>query len=57
MPTLIHHPALAFAAFLSLVAVTFTIDRLGLLAWMAWLGRHEGKPKNKVAKKYWTVQP
>jgi hypothetical protein len=57
MQTLTHHPALAFAAFLSLAAVTYTIDRLGLLAWMAWLGRHEGKPKNKVAKKYWTVQP
>jgi hypothetical protein len=57
MQTLTHHPVLPFAAYLSLVAVTFTIDRLGLLAWTAWLSRHEGKPKNKVAKKYWTVQP
>jgi hypothetical protein len=56
MPTLTHHPGIAFAAFLSLVALTFTTDRLGLRAWMAWLSRHEGKPKNKVANKYWTVQ-
>jgi hypothetical protein len=56
MQTLIHQPGLAFAAFLSLVALASTIERLGLLAWIRWLSRHEGEPKNKVANKYRRAQ-
>ncbi len=32
-----------FVALLVLVALTFAVDRLGLMLWVAWLNRCEGK--------------
>jgi hypothetical protein len=54
--TVIHHPAVSIlAALLSLVAVTFLINRLGLLAWIEWLKHHESKVEDTAAPEYWSV--
>ena len=37
MQMLIHHPAACLIAFLSLVALMFVANQLGLIAWIAWL--------------------
>ncbi len=58
---LVHTPIDWLIALLSLVALLFIIDRLGFLAWVAWVNlhqgnRHEGKRKDRDAKGYWRVQ-
>jgi hypothetical protein len=39
---LIHHSAACLIAFLLLVVLTFSADRRGLIAWLAWLDRYKG---------------
>ena len=50
MPTLISHSLGYFVAFLVLIALVFAVDQLGLMLWVAWLsrcdGKHEGKPED-----------
>ena len=41
MQMLIHHPAACLIAFLSLVALMFVANQLGLIAWIAWLDHRE----------------
>ncbi len=41
MQMLIHHPAACLIAFLSLVALMFVANQLGLIAWIAWLDYRE----------------
>jgi hypothetical protein len=69
MQTIIHHPAVCLIALLFLVALTKVVDRLGLIAWLAWLGRREkdGGKKNRseenrdgahhseITKEYWSI--
>jgi hypothetical protein len=49
-----------FVALLVLVALTFAVDRLGLMLWAAWLnrceGKHEGKPEDNGSGEYWRVR-
>jgi hypothetical protein len=48
-----------FVALLVLVALTFAVNRLGLMLWVAWLsrrdGKHEGKPEGNRSGEYWRV--
>jgi hypothetical protein len=53
--TLIRHPAAYFIAFLSLVVLTFVANRLGLIAWLAWLNRREDKRRGEVTREYWKI--
>lgn len=61
--TLIHTPIDFLIALLSLAAVVFIVDRLGFLAWVAWVNRHQderhnrhrGKPKGTASGEYWRV--
>jgi hypothetical protein len=59
--TLIHHPAACLIAFLSLVVLTFVANRLGLISWLPWLGRHdEDRHKEKrdsedTEAEYWKI--
>lgn len=55
MQTLYHISADCFFAALALVGVVFLLDCLGLRAWIAWLTRHDGKPKSSASKEYWRV--
>lgn len=55
MQTLYHISADCLFAVLALVGLVFILDRLGLGAWIAWLTRHDGKPKNTASKEYWKV--
>ena len=53
--TLIDHWAACFVAFLFLVALTFAADRLGLIAWLAWLDCHKRDRHGKATKEYWRI--
>jgi hypothetical protein len=57
MQTLHHFSSLADCLFavLALVALVFILDQLGLRVWIAWLIRHDGKPKNTASKEYWNL--
>ena len=48
-----------FVALLVLVALTLAVNRLGLMLWMAWLsrrdGKREGKPEGNSSGEYWRV--
>jgi hypothetical protein len=59
---LIHHPVACLIAVLLLVTLTSAADRLGLIAWLAWLDRHKHKGYRRVqkshgetTKEYWRV--
>jgi hypothetical protein len=45
--TMIHHWATCLIALAFIVGLTFLIDRLGLIAWLAWLGTRE-KDRDKT---------
>jgi hypothetical protein len=58
--TLTHHPAASLIAFLSLVVLTFVSNRLGLISWVARLGRHEEdrheeKRDSEDTEEYWRI--
>jgi hypothetical protein len=53
--TLIHHPAADCIALLSLVALMFVFDRLGLIAWIPWLNRRKNKQHDEAAEDYWRI--
>ena len=55
MQMLYHILANFWFPFLALVCLTFLLDLLGLRTWIAWLIRHDGKPKNSASKEYWKV--
>ncbi|MGA3089783.1 MAG: hypothetical protein ABSD75_14290 [Terriglobales bacterium] len=55
--TLIQHEAAGFIAFLSLLALSYIIDRLGLMAWFAWLNRRQSKPREDAGEPYRRVHP
>jgi hypothetical protein len=52
MQTLYQIPADCLFAVLALVGLVFILDWVGLRAWIAWLTRYDGKPKNKASKEY-----
>ena len=57
---LIHHRAACLIALLSLVALAFVANRLGLIVWLAWLDRREGNRREKrchgdATKEYWRL--
>jgi hypothetical protein len=52
---LIHHRAACLIALLSLVALAFVANRLGLLVWLAWLDRREEKRPGEATKEYWRL--
>jgi hypothetical protein len=57
---LTHHPAASLIAFLSLVVLTFVSNRLGLISWVARLGRHEEdrheeKRDSEDTEEYWRI--
>ena len=58
--TLTHHPAGCLIAFLSLVVLTFVANRLGLICWLARLGRseegrHEERRDSEDTEEYWRI--
>jgi hypothetical protein len=53
--TLNHHPAAYLIAFLSLVVLTLVANRLGLIAWLAWLDRREDMRGGEVTREYWKL--
>ena len=57
---LTHHPAACLIAFLSLVVLTFVGKRLGLISWLARLGRYkkdryEEKRDSEDTEEYWRI--
>ena len=57
---LIHHSAACLIAFIFLVVLTFSADRLGLTAWLAWLDRYKGdrraeKRHSEATEEYWRI--
>jgi hypothetical protein len=62
---LIHHPVACLITLVSFVALTFAADRLGLIAWVAWLDRHQkgrrekdrrqAKRHGEATKEYWRM--
>jgi hypothetical protein len=55
MQTLYHISAECLFAMAALVGLAFLLDWLGLRAWIAWLSRRDGMPKNSASKEYWRV--
>ena len=55
MQTLYNISADCLFAVLALVGLVFLLELLGLRAWIAWLTRHDRKPKNNASKEYWKV--
>lgn len=58
--TLIHHRTGFLIAFLFLVALTFVVNRLGLIVWIAWLDRYKGdryedKRRGESTREYWRL--
>ena len=58
--TVIRHPAACLGVFLALITLTFVVNRLGLVVWLAWLDRHKGdrrgqKSHGEATKEYWRV--
>jgi len=58
--TLTHHPAVCSITFLSLVVLTFVVNRLGLISWLAWLvrneeDRHKKKRDSEDTDEYWRI--
>jgi hypothetical protein len=57
---LIHHSAACLIDFLLLLVLTFLADRLGLIAWLAWLDRCKGdrraeKRHDEATEEYWRI--
>jgi hypothetical protein len=50
----IHHPVRCLIALLALVVLVFSIDRFGLLTWIAWLNRRANHQDNG-SKEYWRL--
>jgi hypothetical protein len=58
--TLTHHPAVCLITFLSLIVLTFVVNRLGLISWLAWLvrneeDRHKEKRDSEDTDEYWRI--
>jgi hypothetical protein len=49
IPTLLDHPLVCVIAMLSLIALTFVIDWIGLVASLAWLDRRQEKRYDEAA--------
>jgi hypothetical protein len=52
--TLSHHPVRCLVALLALVVLVFSVDRLGLLTWIAWSNRR-AKHQDDGSKQYWRL--
>jgi hypothetical protein len=52
--TLSHHPVRCLVVLLALVVLGFSVDRLGLRTWIAWLNRR-AKPQDNGSKQYWRL--
>jgi hypothetical protein len=52
--TWIHHPVRCLVALLALVVLVFSVDRLGLLTWIAWLNRR-AEHQDNGSKETWRL--
>ena len=52
--TLSHHLVRCLVVLLALVVLGFSVDRLGLRTWIAWLNRR-AKPQDNGSKQYWRL--
>jgi hypothetical protein len=50
--TLSHHPVRCLVVLLALVVLGFSVDRLGLRTWIAWLNRR-ARHQDNSSKEYW----